>query len=163
MTPVVTLTFDIRSWDINEVTPRYKMKLFPTYEGNRPSGLGGDNEHTYRQTNRGTTSINNIDNIDVKYCWIQWRIIACISDVWLESYLCLKCNWWFSNVVKKKTTCICMQCNPWSSKVLVFPDEKCNFLKGTYADSIPKNLTFRKHWFIQFPSENLRNFLVKFN
>ena len=64
MTSVVTLTFDIRSWDINQVTPRYKMKLFPTYEGNRPSGLGGDSGHTYthRHTNRGATSINNIDN-----------------------------------------------------------------------------------------------------
>jgi len=46
---------------MNQVTSRYKMKLFPTYEGNRPSGLGGDSEQTDRQTNRGVTSINKID------------------------------------------------------------------------------------------------------
>ena len=46
---------------MNQVTPRYKMKLFPTYEGNRPSGLGGDSEQTVRQTDREATSINNID------------------------------------------------------------------------------------------------------
>ena len=39
------------------------MKLFPTYEGNRPSGLGGDREQTNKQTNRGVTSINKIDVI----------------------------------------------------------------------------------------------------
>ena len=46
---------------MNQVTYRYKMKLFPIYEGNRPSGLGGDREQTHRQTNRGVTSINKID------------------------------------------------------------------------------------------------------
>ena len=30
------------------------MKLFPTYEGNRPSGLGGDSEQTDRQTDKQT-------------------------------------------------------------------------------------------------------------
>ena len=39
------------------------MQLFPTYEGNRPSGLGGDSEQTDKQTDRGATSINNIDEL----------------------------------------------------------------------------------------------------
>ena len=48
------------------------MKLFPTYEGNRPSGLGGDsektNKQTDRQTNRGVTSINKIDSCPIQKC-----------------------------------------------------------------------------------------------
>ena len=52
------------------------MKLFPTYEGNRPSGLGGDSEHTNtqtdRQTNRGVTSINKIDEWgNIKYKMVK--------------------------------------------------------------------------------------------
>ena len=39
LTSVVTLTFDIKSCNINQVTPRYKMQLFPKYEANWPSGL----------------------------------------------------------------------------------------------------------------------------
>ena len=35
---------------MNQITSRCKMKLFPTYEGNRRSGLGGDSEQTDRQT-----------------------------------------------------------------------------------------------------------------
>ena len=39
---------------MNQVTSRYKMKLFSTYEGNRPSGLGGYSEQTDKQTDKQT-------------------------------------------------------------------------------------------------------------
>ena len=54
MTSVMTLTFNIRSCDMNQVTSRYKMTLFPTYEGNRPNGLGGDSGQTHKQTDKQT-------------------------------------------------------------------------------------------------------------
>ena len=61
----MTLTFDMRSSDVNQDTPRYIRQLIPKYEWNPSMGLGGDSEHTNkqtdRQTNRGATGINNID------------------------------------------------------------------------------------------------------
>ena len=64
----MTLTFDIRSLDINHVTSRYEMQLFTIYEENCLSGLGEVREHTHtktdRQTYRVVTSINNIDLIN---------------------------------------------------------------------------------------------------
>ena len=85
------------------------MKLFPTYQGNRPSGLGGDSEHTDRHTDRGTTSINNIDG-DYSVQYYEWGLYFskkqlmhkfkfCRSYISKHILLCEKCsNTWASSL-----------------------------------------------------------------
>ena len=41
------LGFDIKSWDINQDTPRYMRQLIPKHKLNPPMCLGGDSEYTH--------------------------------------------------------------------------------------------------------------------
>ena len=41
------LGFDIKSWDINQDTPRYMRQLIPKHKLNPPVCLGGDSEYTH--------------------------------------------------------------------------------------------------------------------
>ena len=54
LTFVVTLTFDLRSWNIVYMLPRYEMHLSTKYEVNPFIGLGGVRGQTHTQTHTHT-------------------------------------------------------------------------------------------------------------
>ena len=52
--PKMTLTFDLRSWNIDKDIPRYYTNIIPKNKVSPTTGLGGVREHTNRQTNKQT-------------------------------------------------------------------------------------------------------------
>ena len=50
----MTLTFDLRSWNIDKDIPRYNNNMIPKNKVSPTTGLGGVREHTNTQTNKQT-------------------------------------------------------------------------------------------------------------
>ena len=60
----MTLTFDLGSRNIDKDMTHIILHQIPKFHKDSPKRLGGVREHTHRhtQTDRGVTSINNIDH-----------------------------------------------------------------------------------------------------
>ena len=117
LTPVVTLTFDPRSWNVVQVLTGYEVHLSTKYEVNPSIGLGGVRGQTDRQTYIQRTL--RYYNIDIPLQWYGcvchvYNSFVAFQNVINELVLALKIE--FANVIEFFTSHISLQSEKLKSK-----------------------------------------------